>query len=203
MVVVTEPDGRKRLEPYLERLCEAITNGDRLFQERFGQNRAELKSRSISSVRNDLIVAEARRLFESDPDVRFEQRYGREIMYISDIAVVLFKKLDRRKRTMNIPTQLTLDLFGQQPLPYMPEETPRFVAGWQVDDLNIAVQSIFITHPNGQWLEWSFCVDEERGAEKVIRVIPSTQPKLGAKVKTKAQKEAEERGSAGRRTSSS
>jgi hypothetical protein len=202
MVVVSEPDGRKRLGPYLERLCEAITNGDRLFRERYGENRPDWKSRSVSSVRNDLIVAEAKRVFGPDADVRFEQRCGREIMYISDIAVILFKKLDGRKRPMNIPTQLTLGLFGQQPLAGMPEETPRFVAGWQVDHLNIAVQSVYMTHPNGRWVEWAFPLDEE-GQKKVIRVSAAPEPKPVVKVKTKAQKEAEERRSEWRRTHSS
>jgi hypothetical protein len=197
MVVVSERDGRRRLEPYLATLCKAITSGDRLFQERYASNRSEWKSRSVSSVRNDLIVSEAKRLFDPDPDVRFESRYGREIMYIGDIAVIVFKKLNRRKRTMNIPTQLTLELFKQQPLPFMPDETPRFVAGWQVDSLNIAVQSVFITHPNGRWLEWSFRPDEDEGEQKTIRITPTrTPPALGPAVKTKVQKEAEEDGRA-------
>jgi hypothetical protein len=85
----------------------------------------------------------------------------------------------------------------------MPEASPRFVAGWQVDRLNIAVQSIFITHPNGRWLEWSFCADEDERERKIVRVTPRTPTELGPKVKTKAQKQAEERGSARRPTASS
>lgn len=194
-MIVSRDEGERRLRPYLPRLAQAIRQGEHRLNDVLGDQKHRFKSRSLSSGRNDFIINEARRIFEGDSSVRFETRQGRDIMYIGDDAVILFKKLDRSKRTQNIPTQLALALFGQQPLDGMPPGTPRFVTGWQMDTLGMAIQVMMITHPNAHGVEWILPLDEDYGAAaKPVAITPRPPtPKPGPRVYKKASEDADER----------
>jgi len=193
-MIVSREEGERRLRPYFERLAEAIHDGDRRLAGVLGDQKHRFKSRSLSSNRNDFVVSEARRIFEDDPTVRFEMRHGRDIMHIGDDAVVLFKKLDRSRRTRNAPTQLALKLFGQQPLNEMPAETPRFVAGWQMDTLGIGIQVIMITHPNPFGVEWAIPLDDQLAAAKTAQITPQpVQEQPAPRIHKKEVSDADER----------
>jgi hypothetical protein len=91
-----------------ERLALAIRQGDREVDSVLGSNRHRCASRTVSNLRNDLICEEARKAFAYDPDIRFQRKHGRWMMYVRDEAIVLFKKLDWRNRHQSIPTQLAI-----------------------------------------------------------------------------------------------
>lgn len=185
-MIVSREEGERRLRPYLSGLARAIHAGDQGLDDIMGDQKHRVKSRSISSTRNDLIIHEARRIFDGDPTVRFESRHGRDIMYIKDDAIILFKKLDRSRRTRNAPTQLALKLFGQQPLDEMPLETPRFVAGWQMDMLGMAIQVMMITYPKAHGVEWVIPLDDYGAATKAVPITPPPIDGPGPQVRKKA-----------------
>ncbi|MBI5284952.1 MAG: hypothetical protein HY874_07640 [Chloroflexi bacterium] len=172
---VTEGEGRTRLNGYLDRTAEAISLAEGLLSSRdFSTFRRMLSARGLANNRCDFVVHHVKQAFDSDPLVQFKRIAGREVMYISDIAIVVFKKLDHNLRTRNIPTQLVMKLFGQVPLPMMPEETPRFVAGWQMDRLNTAVQALWVTHPNGAGVAWAIPMRDENAGTNIVHIRPTT-----------------------------
>lgn len=94
-------------------------------------------------------------------------------MYIRDEAVVFFKKLDRRFRTMNIPTPAAMQLFGQLEMPGMPPLAPRYVAGWRMDPFNQFVDHIVITYPQLGGVAWHFGIDDGgQSATGVVQIVP-------------------------------
>lgn len=175
-VYVSESDGRRMLEPFMARLRQAIDVGDAGLNEMFGTYRHLLKRRSIASVRNDLVSSVARELFASDNDVWFTTSYGRDVMHIADKAAVLFKQIDSLKRTSNIPTQLVMNLYGQQELPNLPAKEPRFVAGWQMDRLGVAVQGAYVTFPlSPRRIAWAVpLTDTNAGSAPITQIVPPT-----------------------------
>ena len=186
--------GERLLRPYLPRIAQAIQNGQRDLNGALGDRRYLFKPRSLSSGRNDCVINSARRIFEPDDNVWFESRQGRDIMYIRDEAVIFFKKLDRSRRTRNIPTLLAQMLFSQQELPDMPPATPRFVAGWQMDSLGIAIQTMLITHPNAYGYEWFISLDDYGPAGMAVRLTPGPRVDSGPpSVHKKATGDADER----------
>jgi len=202
-MIVSREEGERRLRPYLDRLAQAIRGGEHVLNGVFGDQKHRFKPRSLSSSRNDLVIAEARRVFEGDQTVRFETRYGRDIMYVGDDAIIVFKKLDRSRRTQNIPTQLALKLFGQQPLDGMPGETPRFVAGWQMDTLGLAIQVMMITHPSPLGVEWVIPLDDSAaGGAGTVPITPPSPPSPPADT-ARVRRKADERREDERSTSSS
>jgi hypothetical protein len=169
-------DAEQIIAPYRERLNEAIRTADRTLEERFGRERHRLRRRTLSNIRNDFVCEEARKIFANDPSIYFETRSGRDLMHIRDKAVIVFKKIDgRRLRTYNWPTQLVMRLFGQRQMIDMPA-TPRFVAGWRLDRLGIAVQATLLTYPRGREAEWAIPLDEAASTPVSVIKRPGVRP---------------------------
>ena len=104
------------LDRYRDRLARCVQvgirdfivdNGDRLFFWRAG---------SVANVVRDYIVREIKREFPDGVDgVRHKEKGGLFLLYIRDAYVLRFKKLGRGRRTMNHPTQLSLDFLPSSP----------------------------------------------------------------------------------------
>lgn len=180
----------------MDRLAAAILEGDSdMRSTEFAQFRRMMTARSLATNRCDFVLHHVRQAFGDDPDVAFRRAHGREMMFVSDQAILVFKKLDRRRRTRNAPTQLALKLFGQLPLPMMPDAAPRFVAGWQMDRLNAEVETLWLTHPNGKDNAWALPMSDEGQGTTMVRLTPppSAAPHGGAKRSKVRTKEAIER----------
>ena len=186
---MNETEAREIIAPYRTRLKEAIRIADKSLQEVFGSERYWLRRRTLSNIRNDLVCREMRRIFATDPDIRFVNRAGRDLMYVSDKAVIVFKKVDgRRRRTHNWPTQLAMQLFGQRELIDLPP-TPRFVAGWQLDRLGIAVQDAVLTYPRGRYAEFAISLDDAVATSAILATprAPDQPSDSTTQVKVKKQ----------------
>ena len=181
-----ESEARELIAPYRSRLNEAIRSADSILNERFRTDRHWMKRRTLSSIRNDLVCSEMRRIFADDSNIRFESRAGRDLMYIRGEAIIVFKKVDgRRRRTHNWPTQLVMQLFGQGKLIDLPP-SPRFVAGWQLDRLGIAVQDAILTYPKGQEAQFAIPL-QDAAAQPSAMITPQagTAPDSPSRVRVR------------------
>jgi len=197
--LVTRDQAEQYFRPYAGGLSEAIHVGNRQLDEILGAQRHRAEARSLSSLRNDLICGEARRIFADNPQVQFAKDHGRWVMYIfdpnlPDTVIVLFKKLDRQLRTMNVPSQLSFALFSQMPLPNMPLEAPRFVAGWRMDEFNNGVRDAVLTLPGPHGPYWAISLDGYAQGN-VVAIVPAAPPSTddaGATAKITVKKEKED-----------
>jgi hypothetical protein len=169
-----------------ERLALAIRQGDREVDRVLGPHRHRCASRTVSNLRNDLICEEARKSFADDPDIRFQRKHGRWMMYVRDEAIVLFKKLDWRNRHQSIPTQLAMQLFGQLAMAAMPDAAPRLIAGFKTDRFNLAVQSVALTYPDEHGPRWMLPLEDDNPPAATIQPAtppPSDKPKPRIRVR--------------------
>jgi len=83
------------------------------------------------------IVARANRALPDHPDIRIRKRGSRVTFIVADTVEISFKKLDKKLRTRNYPTQSALAFHAQEASPTLPllslddlEQTTHVFAGY-------------------------------------------------------------------------
>jgi hypothetical protein len=143
-----------------------------------------LTPRSRASVIHDYMVAFARDFFKDDPGIRIFARRGLSLMNIDDSLLLRFKKLDAEKRSRNIPTQQTHLFRAQLELPGIPAELTHLEAGYVLNELQTALDGVYITCPNGNRLEWFMDLTSLPGAN-VVPLPSSALPEAPAAARKK------------------
>lgn len=124
---------------------------------------------SQANVLRDYIVRNIKREFPDGIDgIRHQEKRGLFLLCVRDAYILRFKKLGRGRRTMNHPTQLSLDFLLQQPLQLFPNLAPalHLNVGYH-PGATLASSTVWITCPNGEALEWDWQIS---GDSDVIQI---------------------------------
>jgi len=76
------------------------------------------------------------------------------LINVKDSLLLRFKKMGEDKSTRNIPTQQSFLFRAQLELPGIPAALTHLEAGYVLNDLQTALDGVYITCPNGKRLEW-------------------------------------------------
>ena len=149
------------LEPYVERLIRCLRAGITKFQADHGGMLYKIQLGTQAGLVRDYIVEEIKQEFDGEPGVSHRTFRNLFLLNIQNRYFLRFKKLDRRLRTRNVPTQLSLDFLLQQPLslPGMPDPATHLNVGYQ-PGLTISTSTLWITCPDGNTLEWKWEITE-------------------------------------------
>lgn len=191
---VTEADGEQRVGDYLPVLGQAIRRADAQLANLLTTAPHRAKVRSVSSLRNDFVVSEMRRVTSGDSRTRWSSERGRDVMWIdNDRAAIVFKQLDGRKRLSIPPTQQSLLFFGQMEMAGMPSQTPRFTTSWQLDALRVGVSKSYLILSDGRVPVWSIGLDNFVGGTgtagnpvPIVPPAPSAPQAAGPRVRRKS-----------------
>ena len=124
-----------------------------------------------------LIIEEVLELF---PDRVFRAR-GRSLLWIAEDLIVQFKKLDRRGRPRNYPTQTALAFDAQLEIPGVPSAT-RATIGYELDKLGTQIAALSVVLQDGHRLDrWG--LDGTVAPVLPIVATPATAPRRTARVK--------------------
>lgn len=155
------------LATYRTRLSSCVQAAIAEFIDVLGDQLYFWRPGSQANVLRDYIVRNIKHEFPDGVDgIRHREKGGLFLLYISDAYVLRFKKLGRGRRTMNIPTQLSLDFLLQQPLQLFPDLAPalHLNVGYHPAS-TLATSTVWITCPDGDALEWEWQISD--GAEPI------------------------------------
>ena len=153
---------------------------------------ASLSARARASLIYDRAVHHAKRLFAEIPEVACVQRRGFLTALIGEKVEIRFKKLDKNRKSRNIPTQFQT-LYGlQYPLFGEKDTATRLTAGYQLDTLQTCITATMIVCQVGKEVLYWLTADGDGLAEN-IRRFDSDTPELPApKVRAKNSRKASE-----------
>jgi hypothetical protein len=151
---------KKQLTPYFPALHEAILTGFRYCQRRHAEDASTHTPRTRASLSNDWIVEHAKRKL-TPLGVRVFKMAGRILFEIDGIAIIHFKKLNRKLLSSNYPTLFARQFVGQQELPGIPSALPRLIAGFVPTRDWIGIDGIYVTLPNGDNVDEVWQIDQQ------------------------------------------
>lgn len=151
--------------------------------------------RTKSTLMFEAMIAAASSWFADDPHVVEKTRYGTTQWTIRDHVVVRFKKLDKKRRPMNIPTQRSLDLlcqpaaYRQTDLPITVDQQWNVVVGYVLDPLSIAVEDILLVLTESKENVWEYSllaeladidtpVELSATDDGLPSALPATEPRV-------------------------
>ncbi len=162
-MLATRERAQQELVPYRDRIVACLRSAITDFLRESGPQLAFIRKGTQANLLRDYIVRNIRAEFPDGIDgIRHSERHGLFLLQIGHHYALRFKKLDRRLRSRNIPTQLSLDFLLQQPLTLFPEldAVTHLNVGYQ-HGLTLATSTYWITCPNGDRLEWKFSISPE------------------------------------------
>jgi hypothetical protein len=174
-MVASLVQARIDLGPYVQRLARCVQLAIAEFLKDQGKFIAKMETRTQAGILRDYIVAEIRSEFpEDEPGIHHTTRSNLYLLSIHNLYFLRFKKLDRRLRTRNNPTQMSLDYLLQRPLELFPDLEPatHLNLGYR-PGLTIATSSIWITCPDGNALEWEWGLSEAEEPAQLTPVAPT------------------------------
>lgn len=151
------------LAAYRTRLSSCVQAAIAEFIDTLGDQLYFWRPGSQANVLRDYIVRNIKREFPDGVDgIRHQEKCGLFLLYVSDAYVLRFKKLGRGRRTMNHPTQLSLDFLLQQPLQLFPDLAPalHLNVGYH-PGATLATSTVWITCPNEDALEWEWQISDD------------------------------------------
>ena len=118
--------------------------------------------RTRANIMSDLMIMYTRKFFEGKRGVVLRKNRGLFLLEIKGELLIRFKKLGRNQKASNIPTQQSIDFYGQQlDLPGISSRAVGLVAGYVLNGLQNGLESKLITCPKGSYVEWSIDMEEE------------------------------------------
>jgi hypothetical protein len=166
------------LATYRTRLSSCVQKAIAEFIEALGDQLYFWRPGSQANVLRDYIVRNIKLELPDGVDgIRHQEKRGLFLLYISDAYVLRFKKLGRGRRTMNHPTQLSLDFLLQQPLQLFPDMAPalHLNVGYH-PGATLASSTVWITCPNGDALEWDWQISDEGEMTQIPAFMTPTGP---------------------------
>jgi hypothetical protein len=157
-MTVTQQQAEADLAPYIVRLEGSVQGAIAEFLREEAAKLAFWRRTTVSNALRDYIVRNIKAEFpDGEEGIVHKERGGLFLLTIKDRYALRFKKLDRRLRSRNILTQLTLDFLFQKPLTLFPEleEVVHLNVGYQPGP-TLAMSTVWITQPAGPDLAWKF-----------------------------------------------
>lgn len=177
-MVATLAQAQAELGPYVDRLKGCVERAIHEFMRDHGPHLHKLETRTQANILRDYIIANIRTEFPDDePGVRHVRKSNLYLLTIQNRYFLRFKKLDRRHRTRNHPTQLSLDYLLQQPLQLFPalEAATNLNVGYQ-PGATLASSSVWITCPDGDILDWKWEISTPAEVSQLLAAEPPSEP---------------------------
>lgn len=187
-MVISEAAAKTILEPYKARLRECIMQAWEDYESQYGHVRYIHTPRTRANIVHDHMVHHARRLFEGNAGVFMSEIKGLFLIEIEGQLLVRFKKLDEDKKHHNYPTPQNLEFWDQLDLPGIPHLT-RLVAGYELNNLQTAIDAIYITCPNGSCNAWYFELEDEMARTEIVELPASIAASERVSVKDTEKRE--------------
>lgn len=178
-MVATLAQAQVDLEPYIVRLNACVQRAIREFMAEQAAHLYKLETRTQAGILRDYIVSNIRAEFpEDEPGIRHQKFANLYLLTIHNRYFLRFKKLDRRLRTRNNPTQLSLDYLLQQPMLLFPSLEPatNLNVGYQ-PGMTLASSSVWITCPDGAVLDWKWQISESTEPTQLVAGPTGPTPK--------------------------
>lgn len=184
VMVATIDQAQTDLGPYRTRLTACVQRAIREFLAEQAPYLHKIETRTQAGLLRDYIVNNIRAEFPDDePGIAHHVRANLYLLSIHNRYFLRFKKLDRRLRTRNHPTQLSLDYLLQKPLLLFPtlEPATNLNVGYQ-PGMTLSTSSVWITCPDGGILDWRWEISEPAEvadllpAPALATVAPAARP---------------------------
>jgi hypothetical protein len=167
------------IEPILKVLYDCLYDGMAFYQDPENYSAAAVaqqRERTVAGCINDHAFHRLRETLGAKKGCRFPRLRGLEVLDYEGKALIRIKKVNGAGRGRNAATKQQRDYDAQLPLPGLPPEAVRLVAGYQPDPAFTSVQRIIISAPLGKTIAWaSQVVIVEEGASW-IDITPSRLP---------------------------
>lgn len=178
-MVASLAQAQEDLSPYVERLRRCVQDAIRDFMAEQAPFMYKMEPRTQANILRDYMVNHIKAEFsEDEPGVSHKSRAGLFLLNIGNRYFLRFKKLDRRLRTRNHPTQLSLDYLLQKPLTLFPDLEPatHLNVGYK-RGVTLASSEYWITCPDGGQLDWKFSISEP---DEPAQIAAAPKPKPDA-----------------------
>jgi hypothetical protein len=175
MPVPDKAEAERFFAPHFDRFTAALADGFSEYDEIDPKLRAKNRSRSKSSNINDFISHRIQEEFDGVGGAVFVERHGAIQLILENTYRVKFKKLDRRLRAHNVPTQTVMAFWfqAQQILPFTPDPVANVWVGYTATKSG-ALEGIYIVCPQGRHNAWEIPLGIERAASQPI-TFPSAR----------------------------
>jgi len=177
MTLLMKSVAQSILEPYIEMLDIIIqTAFDRYHKQ---PDKHEHTPRSRASLIHDFMIINAESEFINYPGVSIHDSRGLVLFNFGDEIMLRFKKMDRRLRPANIPTQQALAFEEQGQLPLFQNYPPatHVTAGYVPNDAWTQIDQKIITCYKGNELEWVLPIEPSAVLTSVV-TFPQSARKI-------------------------
>jgi hypothetical protein len=167
------------IEPILKVLHDCLYEGMAFYQDFENYSAAAVaqqRERTVAGCVNDHVFHKLRESLEGKWGCRFPSLRGLEVLDYEGKALVRIKKVNGAGRGRNAATQQQRDYDAQLPLPGLPPEAVRLVAGYQPDAAFSSVQRVIIAAPLGKTIAWASQVVVVEDAASWVDITPSRLP---------------------------
>lgn len=169
---------QRRLKRFESRLAEAVRRAwDRYLSKVAPVFKHAPPTRLRANAVQALIIEEVTEMF---PERVFRAR-GRSLLWIAEDLIVQFKKLDRRGRPRNYPTQTALRFNAQLDIPGIPAAT-RATIGYQLDKVGTKLVALSVVLQDRHGIDrWD--LGEAETPVLPLVAAPASTPRRPARVK--------------------
>lgn len=174
--MVSEQKAMSELQPYIADMETCITAGLRRYATDHKQLRHGYSRRSESSLINDCMLNEVRRVFSSKPGVNVLVKRNSAMLNIGGKYLLRFKKLDHRRGASYIRTGVAVRFAAQLTLVDGAKTTNLFV-GYVRDDGELLKSTAWIMCPAGDRIAWRNSITPPTPAAIPLRPATSRDEK--------------------------
>lgn len=153
-----QDEAMARIEPILKILHDCLYDGMAFYQNPKNYSPgaiAQQRERTVAGCVNDHAFHILRATLEGKPGCHFPNIRGLEVLNYKDVAVIRIKKVNGAGRGRNARTEQQIKYDEQMPLPGLPSEAVRLIAGYQPDAAFSGVQRVIISSPLGRTISWA------------------------------------------------
>lgn len=175
-------------EDRLKAVQTSVERGFRTYLEYPARFRRAHATRTRRSITYDHIVETATEVLESQPGVTLVRTQGLVVFDIDRRLLLRFKHLDEQRRSSNISTMQIQEFRGQRPLPGMPARAVHVEAGYQLNELETAIENIVVICPNGSRIEWDIDVYAANPQAEIVPFYEANPEQVVTKFRPRVQK---------------
>jgi hypothetical protein len=180
--MIDQEDCMARIEPIIKVLHDCLLDGMAFYQDPENYSAAAIaqqRERTVAGCVNDHAFHRLRELLEGKTGCRFPNIRGLEVLDYQGTALVRLKKVNGAGRGRNAITKQQTNYDAQLPLPGLPPEAIRLVAGYQPDAAFNFVQRVIISRPLGKTILWAAQVVIAEDDISWIDITPARLPETG------------------------
>jgi hypothetical protein len=153
-----QDEAMARIEPILKILHDCLYDGMAFYQDQENYSAAAIaqqRERTVAGCVNDHAFHSLRDKLGGTSECHFPSIRGLEVLNYQGKALIRIKKVNGAGRGRNAATKQQIDYDEQKPLPGLPPEAIRLIAGYQPDAAFSAVRRVIISAPLGKTIVWA------------------------------------------------